>query len=210
VKGLKSWWWAIGAVVIAAVLFVVLRDSNGRAGSPCPPDVVGDDHRASRQIPAVAERRALPETPAAAEAESVEEPEEPMTAEERAEAEEEKLVDAFDELTDKWQEPSAKGVTMDDVNAFVKQFATVPKDRKEECLQRALNLIPDENVMLLLGVLMDKTQDKELVELVFNDILNRDEDVKQPILQQIFKDKTHPCWADTAWILDVTGGASQP
>lgn len=28
---------------------------------------------------------------------------------------------------------------------------------------------------------------------------------KKPILQQIFKDKTHPCWADTAWILDVTG-----
>ena len=28
---------------------------------------------------------------------------------------------------------------------------------------------------------------------------------KKPILQQIFKDKTHHCWADTAWILDVTG-----
>ena len=27
---------------------------------------------------------------------------------------------------------------------------------------------------------------------------------KMPILQQIFKDKTHPCWADTAWIFDVT------
>ena len=38
-----------------------------------------------------------------------------------------------------------------------------------------------------------------------NDILNRDEDVKKPILQEIFKDKSHPCWADTAWILDVTG-----
>ena len=22
---------------------------------------------------------------------------------------------------------------------------------------------------------------------------------------KIFKDKSHPCWADTAWILDVTG-----
>ena len=28
---------------------------------------------------------------------------------------------------------------------------------------------------------------------------------KKPILQQIFKDKTHHCWADAAWILDVTG-----
>ena len=42
-------------------------------------------------------------------------------------------------------------------------------------------------------------------ELVYNDILNRDESVKKPILLQIFKDKEHPCWAATAWILDVTG-----
>ena len=27
-----------------------------------------------------------------------------------------------------------------------------------------------------------------------------------PILKQIFKDKSHPCWADTAWIFDATGG----
>ena len=64
--------------------------------------------------------------------------------------------------------------------------------------------MPDDNVMLLAGILMDKSIDKELVELVFNDVLNRDEEVKKPILQEIFKDKSHPCWADTAWILDVT------
>ena len=63
--------------------------------------------------------------------------------------------------------------------------------------------------MLLAGVLMDKTMDREVVETVFNDVLNRDEAVKRPILQQIFKDKTHPCWADVAWILDVTGELPQ-
>ena len=124
---------------------------------------------------------------------------------ETREAAEEKLVDAFDDLTDKWMEPSAKAVTMADVDAFVKQFRKVPKARRDECIHRALNLISDENVMLLAGVLMDKSMDKEIVETVYNDILNRDEDVKKPILQQIFKDKAHPCWADTAWILDVTG-----
>ena len=131
--------------------------------------------------------------------------EEPQTEEEKREAEEEKLVDAFDDLTDKWQEPSAKGVTMADVDNFAKSFRRIPKARQDECIHRALNLIPDENVMLLAGVLMDKTMDKEIVETVYNDVLNRDEDVKKPILQEIFKDKTHPCWADTAWILDVTG-----
>lgn len=144
-------------------------------------------------------------SPTSADEEEPQEEEEELSEDERREREEEALVDKFDGLTDKWMEVSEKSVTMADVEAFSQQFAKVPKARKEECLHRALNLIPDENVMLLAGILMDKTQDKELVEIAFNDILNRDEDVKKPILQQIIKDKTHPCWADTAWILDVTG-----
>ena len=118
---------------------------------------------------------------------------------------EEKLVDAFDALTDQWQEPAADKVTMDEVKKFRERLAKVPKSRKEECVQRALNLVPDENVMLLAGILFDKSQDREILELVYNDILNRDEDVKKPILREVFKDREHPCWADTAWILDVTG-----
>ena len=82
------------------------------------------------------------------------------------------------------------GVTMDDIAEFSAHFRRVPKANREECLQRALNLVPDENIMLLAGILMDKSQDKEIVELVFNDVLNRGEEVKQPILRQIFKDKT--------------------
>ncbi|MDO5320658.1 MAG: hypothetical protein Q4G65_18695 [bacterium] len=124
---------------------------------------------------------------------------------EEAEDLEEKLVDEFDALTDKWQEPAADKVTMEEVRRFREQFSKIPKARKEECIHRALNLVPDENVMLLAGILFDKSQDREILELVYNDILNRDEDVKKPILREVFKDKNHPCWADTAWILDVTG-----
>ena len=130
---------------------------------------------------------------------------EDLTEEERREQDEEKMVYAFDSLTDRWMAPAKDGVTMKDVDAFAEQFRKVPKARKEECLQRALNLVPDENVMLLVGILMDKSQDKEMITLVYNDVLNRDEEVKKPILQQIFTDKEHPCWADTAWILDVAG-----
>lgn len=126
--------------------------------------------------------------------------------EERRDEEMEKLVNAFDAEIDRWMNQESKHPpTMKEVDGFVAMFNRLPKERKEECLHRALNLVPDENVMLLAGILMDKTQDKEFVELVYNDLLNRDEEVKKPILQQIIKDKTHPCWADTAWILDVTG-----
>ena len=127
------------------------------------------------------------------------------TEEERLEAEAEVKVEAFDNLVDRWVEPAEKSVSMDEIGKFVAAFHQVPKDRQDECVHRALNLVPDENVMLLAGILLDKTLDKEIVETVFNDILNRDESVKKPILQQVFKDRTHPCWADTAWILDVTG-----
>ena len=133
------------------------------------------------------------------------EPSESPTEDEKGEAEREKCVEDFDNLTDKWMEPSSKGASMEDIDRFAKLFRQVPKDRQDECIHRALNLIPDENVMLLAGVLMDKSMDKEIIETVYNDVLNRDELVKKPILLEIFKDKSHPCWADTAWILDVTG-----
>ena len=128
------------------------------------------------------------------------------TAEEKAEAEADKLVEEFDELTDKWTETAKKSSppTMDDIDAFVEKFRKVPADRKDECIHRALNLIPDENVMLLAGILMDKGQDEETVDAVFSDILNRDENVKLPVLREIIKDTKHSCWKTAAWILDVT------
>ena len=128
------------------------------------------------------------------------------TAEEKAEAEADKLVEEFDELTDKWTETAKKSSppTMDDIDAFVEKFRKVPADRKDECIHRALNLIPDENVMLLAGILMDKGQDEETVDAVFSDILNRDESVKLPVLREVIKDTKHSCWKTAAWILDVT------
>ena len=126
--------------------------------------------------------------------------------EERRDEEEQKAVDDFDDETDKWMDPeSTKPPKMSEINAYADKFKRLPDARKQECLQRALNLVPDENVMLIVGILMDKTIDKELVELVFNDILNRDEAVKKPILETIYRDRSHACWTDTAWILDVTG-----
>jgi len=131
---------------------------------------------------------------------------EERTEEEKLADEEEALVNAFDDLTDTFRESEDdREISMDEVKKFHEQFRKVPKPRKEECLQRALNLLPDDNIMLLAGILMDKEEDKELVELVFNDILNREDGMKQVLLNQIYKDKTHPCWADAAWILDVTG-----
>jgi hypothetical protein len=132
-------------------------------------------------------------------------PDPEKTEEEMLADQEEALVDAFDEMTDKWRDPVESDVPMAEVEKFRQQFNKIPQARREECLQRALNLLPDENIMLLAGILLDKEQPREYLELVFNDVLNRDEGVKKPLLLEIYKDKEHPCWADTAWILDATG-----
>ena len=214
--GLNPWTMTIVGLIVVVGLFFACRALRERIGEAneaeteaTPKAEAVAEGKKARPQPRAAARRAAEDEDVDRDdddssSDSADEKPEPLTPEERAEEEEEKAVETFDNLTDKWQEP-AKDVTMDDIDRFLQTFRKIPEKRREECLQRALNLVPDENVMLLAGVLMDKSLGKEMVELVFNDILNRDEDVKRPILQQVFKDKTHPCWADTAWILDVTG-----
>ena len=197
------------AIAVIALLIFVNQHRGGDVGvSP------QEEEAPSPQVSKAPEdgRRATPartEDSGDAEAEeaadSDDEPDEPKTEEELREAEEEKKVEAFDGVVDAWMEKEGGEVTMKDMDDFVAMFRSVPDARKEECLHRALNLVSDDHVLLLAGILFDKTADKEHVELVFNDVLNRDESVKKLILPMIYKDKTHPCWAETAWILDVTG-----
>ena len=202
---------AVAAVAVALVAWFVESASDGKGAARC----VGHPYAAAdapsgefRPTDGKSERRGDEGEEAGGESgesgmvgvEEGKKNEEELRAED-----EEKKVDAFDSLTDKWMEKDGGTVTMKDMDAFVAAFKSVPGKRKDECLHRALNLVSDDHVLLLAGILFDKTVEKEYIELVFNDILNRDEGVKELILPRIFKDRTHPCWADTAWILDVTG-----
>ena len=199
---------AAAAAIVAAVLFAQMRWATAErplgadAGADVldAPDSAATTKTVSHAVDVAQEDSDDSEPP---EAKANEEP--PKTDEELREEAEERAVDSFDALTDKWMNKDGGEVSMKDVDEFVKSFKAVPGNRKEECLQRALNLVSDDHVLLLAGILFDKTVEKEYLELVFNDVLNRDESVKNLILPMIYKDKGHPCWADTAWILDVTG-----
>lgn len=195
--------WAVIVLVVKRPIADVTEERGGRqVVEPACADGVEADipaNSVARPATATQESESSYSTPPEHEVEPL------LSEDERREREETALVDAFVAVTDKWMEPVKGGVAMKDVDEFAAQFRKLPKSRRHECLQRALNLIPDENVMLLVGILMDKSQDKELVELVYNDVLNRDESVKKPVLREIFKDRNHPFWADTAWILDITG-----
>ena len=194
---------AILALVAAFAAVVVLFPREDAR----PASVPGSGVRSARpeRTPPAAAREDADGTE---EEEPGEEPE--LTEEEKREAEEERLVNEFDDLTDRWQDPAetGKSVSMDDVTAFTKAFKALPADRRDECIHRALNLLPDESVMLLAGVLMDRSVDRDIVEDIFNDILNRGEDVKGPILRAILKDASHPCREEAARILDATDGGT--
>ena len=207
-KATKLTVFAVAAAVAAAAL--LLFCNHGTDGDPVtfpqdeekPLSKVSETSGSWSERPDEAEAEDMAEEEATEEAD---EPAEPEAEEGVDEDEDEKKVEAFDGLVDAWMEKESGEVSMKDMDDFVASFRSVPAARKEECLHRALNLVSDDHVLLLAGILFDKTADKEHVELVFNDVLNRDESVKKLILPMIYKDKTHPCWADTAWILDATG-----
>ena len=205
------------ALALAAVLATRSREggaADGQGGEPGVAQTEPGAHRSPAKMAPEAGASSEEGEEAADEEDDDEggaEAADAAAAEEAArEAAEERAVDEFDAFTDAWREPTGKAVPLDTVEKFVQAFRKVPEARRDECIHRALNLIPDENVMLLCGVLMDPGMDREIVETVFNDVLNRDEEVKKPILQEIFRDKSHPCWADVAWILDVTGELPKP
>lgn len=118
---------------------------------------------------------------------------------------ERQIIQRFDALTDKWSRHQKTPATVEEVKAFVTAFQGLPPSRRLEHLQRSLNLIPDENVILLAGVLLDEGTDEVSAKAIFEDIINRNESVKKPILEEIYKDKSHSCWDDTRWIFEVTG-----
>ncbi len=115
----------------------------------------------------------------------------------------ESTVSSFDSLVESWQEPREKTAALTEMEEFRQAFASLPEDEKMDALHQAMNLIPDENALLLAGILLDKSQSREILDALFADILNRSEETKLTILQCIHKDKTHPCWPDTDWILSA-------
>ena len=94
-------------------------------------------------------------------------------------------------------------VTLDDQLRVRDAFRGMDEENRTEEVHHAMNLLPDESVSVMYGVLFDKTQPEEIMDVIFSDILNRDEDIKNPMMREIVKDETHPMYTVSAHILDV-------
>lgn len=72
-----------------------------------------------------------------------------------------------------------------------------------QSLQMAINLLPDEHFPVLYGILLDKSLPADLLEVIFDDALNRSEELKIPMMEFLRKDRDHPCFFEAARILDI-------
>lgn len=94
-------------------------------------------------------------------------------------------------------------VTLADQMRVRDAFRELSDDDKESEVHHAMNLLPDESVAVMYGVLFDKTQSEEIMDVIFSDILNRDEVIKNPMMRVIREDKDHPMYPEADRILEV-------
>jgi len=82
-------------------------------------------------------------------------------------------------------------------------FDKLDKDDQMDGVHRALNLFPDEQFPALYEILYDKKEDPEVLDAIFSDALNRPDELKNPLMKELRKDREHPLFFESARILDV-------
>ena len=121
-------------------------------------------------------------------AEDEEEEEEPLTPEEQALANWEKAFDAFVERQDDetWQPTQA------DIAKFKSLFDQLDAEQQLEQIPHAQNLFSDSSFGFLKAILLDPAESQEVLESIYNDLLNRPEELKYPVLREVYQVKQHP------------------
>lgn len=94
-------------------------------------------------------------------------------------------------------------VTVEEQVEMRELFSALAPDAKLENINHAVNLLPDETVSVLNGILLDAAQPAEVLGAIFHDMLNRDEAIKNPMMEEIVKNKKHPLYVESARILDI-------
>ena len=94
-------------------------------------------------------------------------------------------------------------VTVEEQVEMREFFNALASDAKLENINHAVNLLPDETVSVLNGILLDTAQPAEVLGVIFHDMLNRDEAIKNPLMEEIVKNKAHPMYVESARILDI-------
>lgn len=114
---------------------------------------------------------------------------------------------AWEDFLEPYLEESGtnREISVDEMIRTKELFDSLNEEQRSDEIGHTMNLIPDESIGLLYGILFDPAEGAEITDTIFCDILNRDENIKMPVLRQLLKMKDHPCSEDAQHILSVVG-----
>ncbi|MEY4300559.1 MAG: hypothetical protein RIR25_1795 [Verrucomicrobiota bacterium] len=98
---------------------------------------------------------------------------------------------------------SAGSDTAKTVRGLTLNFASLPPEAQEEFIAHAVNLCEDEQYSLLEGIYLNNATPAEVKDTIFNDLLNRPDEIKLPLLAKSLANPAHPMAADSREILEM-------
>lgn len=99
-------------------------------------------------------------------------------------------------LQEEGRRPSAS-----DVRKFKAAFDAFSAEQKRDNINEALNLFTDESIDCLTAILYDSAEPLEILNDVFNDIMNRPDEIRSKVFQHIVSDPKHPLLEEVRDIL---------
>jgi hypothetical protein len=91
-----------------------------------------------------------------------------------------------------------------------KDFQKIHPDDQLEPLQQALMMFTDQQFLVMYHILFDPEQNPEVLEAIFDNALNRSEELKIPLMTKLRENPEHPCAFESARILDVISDEKIP
>lgn len=89
------------------------------------------------------------------------------------------------------------------VRGLVSSMRGLPTEAQEEYAAHAVNLCEDEQFFMLGEVYLNAATPREVKEIIFNDALNRPDELKLPLLVQTLEKPAHPMAGEAKEILEM-------
>lgn len=89
------------------------------------------------------------------------------------------------------------------VRDLVSAMPKLPPEGREEFISHAVNLCEDEQFSVIGKVYLDPSTSKEVADIIFNDLLNRPDEIKLPLLAKSVQNAGHPMNSESKEILEM-------
>lgn len=89
------------------------------------------------------------------------------------------------------------------VRGLLSSLRGLPPEAREEFVAHAVNLCEDAQFGLLGEIYLDAQNPRSVTEIIFNDVLNRPDGIKLPLLAKTLRNAAHPMVGEAKEILEM-------